>query len=217
MQLKKKKDTEEDDWASAPTVSTDGVLITLAIEAHEGRHVATCDLPGAYLNTDNNEETIMLLEEKLAELMVQVDPKLYQKYITTSKKGEAMLYVRLSKALYGLLQSALLFYKKLRGELENYGFEVNPYDPCVANKIVNGSQMTVMWHVDDLKVSHKDDNEITKFLLFWGKLYGDYITVNRGVVHDYLGMDLDFSKPGKLSVSMIKYLAKIFKAFPEKI
>jgi len=57
------------DWTS-PTVSTNGVLITSAIEAHAGRHIATCDLPGAYLNTDNNEETIMLLKGKLAELMV---------------------------------------------------------------------------------------------------------------------------------------------------
>ena len=58
------------------------------------------------------------------------------------------------------MQSALLFYKKLHGELENYGFEVNPYDPCVANKIINGTEMTVTWHVDDLKVSYKDDDEI---------------------------------------------------------
>ena len=151
------------EWAS-PTVSTDGVFITSTIDAHERQHVATCDLSGAYLNTKNNEETLMLLKGRLAELMVQVDPKLYRKYITTSKKGEPMLYVTLSKALYGLLQSALLFYKKLRGELEAYGFEVNPYDPCVANKMVNGSQMTVTWHVDDLKVSHKDYDEVTKFL-----------------------------------------------------
>ena len=111
----------------------------------------------------------------------------------------------------------MVYWKVRCGELQEYGFEVNPYDPCVANKIVNGSQMTVTWHVDDLKVSHKDDHEITKFLLFLGKLYSDRITVNRRVVHDYLGMDLDFSTPGKLRVSMIKYLAKIFKAFPEEI
>ena len=179
--------------------------------------VCTNTLKQATKTPEIGHTNFHILKGKLAELMVQVDPKLYRKYITTSKKGEAMLYVRLSKALYGLLQSALLFYKKLRSELENYGFEVNPYDPCVANKIVNGTQMTVTWHVDDLKVSHKDDDEITKFLLFLGKLYGDRITVNRGVVHDYLGMDLDFSTPGKLRVSMIKYLAKIFKAFPETI
>ena len=118
----------------------------------------TCDLPGIYLNTDNNEETIklMLLKGKLAVLMVKVDPKLYQKYITTNKKGEAMLYVRLSKAMYRLLQSVLLFYQKLRQELEDYGFEINPYGPCVASKVINGSQMTVTWHVDDLNVSHND-------------------------------------------------------------
>ena len=31
--------------------------------------------------------------------------------------------------------SSLLFYIKLRGELEAYGFKINPYDPCVGNKM----------------------------------------------------------------------------------
>ena len=66
------------EWAS-PTVSTDSVLIRSAIDAHEKRKVLTCDLPGAYLTTDNNEETIMLLKGKLTELMVQVDPKVHWK------------------------------------------------------------------------------------------------------------------------------------------
>ena len=48
------------------------------------------------------------------------------------------------------------FYNKLRSVMEGNGFIVNPYDPCVANKDVNGKQMTVLWHVDDLKVSHVD-------------------------------------------------------------
>ena len=106
----------------------------------------------------------MLLKGKLAELMVQIDPKMYQKHIITSSKGGRLLYVRLSKALYGLLQSALLFYRKLRVELEDFGFTVNPYDPCVANKIINDSQMTMAWHVDNLKISHKDSREVTNAL-----------------------------------------------------
>ena len=104
------------------------MIITSAIEAHQGRDVAVIDLPNAFLNADNNEQTLMLLKGKLEELMVQIDPQLYQKYIITSSKGEPMLYVCLSKALYGLLQSALLFYKKLRSELEDNRFTVNPYD-----------------------------------------------------------------------------------------
>ena len=54
-----------------------------------------------------------------------------------------MLYVRLSKALYGMLKAALLFYKRLRFDLEEMGFVINPYDPCVENMMVNGAQITV--------------------------------------------------------------------------
>ena len=92
----------------------------------------------------------MLLIGKMVKLLVKLQPELYRKYVITSKNGEPMLYVKLLKGLYGLLRSALLFYKKLAGELVNMGFEINPYDPCVANKMVNGSQMTVTWHVDEL-------------------------------------------------------------------
>ena len=73
------------EWAS-PTVSTNGVLITSAIEAHEKRYVATCNLLDASLNTDNNEETLVLPKGMLAELMVQLDTKLYRKYVTVSAK-----------------------------------------------------------------------------------------------------------------------------------
>ena len=52
------------------------------------------------------------------------------------------------------------------------GFEVNPYDPCVANKMVNGKQMTICWHVDDLKVSNVNKNSVTALALELAKLYG---------------------------------------------
>ena len=35
-------------------------------------------------------------------------------------------------------------------------FELNPYDLCIANKIVNGKQCTIIWYVDDNKISHVD-------------------------------------------------------------
>ena len=57
------------EWAS-PTVSTDGVILTFTIESHKGRDVVVIDLPNAFLNADNNEQTLMLLKGKLAELMV---------------------------------------------------------------------------------------------------------------------------------------------------
>ena len=61
------------------------MFITTAIEAHKRRNVVTLDIPGAYLYTDKNEEVVVLLRGRLAELMVQVDPKLNQKYACYNK------------------------------------------------------------------------------------------------------------------------------------
>ena len=196
-------------------VRTDGVIITSTIEAHEGCDVVVAGLLNAFLNANNSEKNLILLKGNLAEFMVKIDPQMYRKYITNSSKGEPMLYVRLSNALYGLLKSALLFYRKLRTELEDFGFAVNTYDPCAENEIVNVSQMNVTWHVDDLKIFCKDSLEVTKFLQHFGLIYGELVTVHCGKVHDYLGMDLDFSTENTLKIGMIKYINKIHKDFPE--
>jgi hypothetical protein len=52
------------------------------------------------------------------------------------------------------MKCSFLFYRKLVAELHHMGFEINPYNPCIANKTVNDTQMTVRWHVDDLMISH---------------------------------------------------------------
>ena len=52
------------------------------------------------------------------------------------KKGTPILYVRLNKAIYGLLSPSLLFYRKIHWELEAYGFKINTYDPRLGNKMV---------------------------------------------------------------------------------
>ena len=33
-------------------------------------------------------------------------------------------------------------------------FQSNPYDPCLVNKEIDGMQMTITWHIYDLKVMH---------------------------------------------------------------
>ena len=140
-------------------------MITATIKAHEQCDLATIDIPGAFLNSYKEKETSMLLRCRLAELMVQVDPNLYRKFIIYDKNNNALLYVNVSKAIYGLLKSALLFYKKIVADLQNYEtpLVINPYDLCVANAAIKGKQMTITWYVDDLKVSHVDPFQITNF------------------------------------------------------
>ena len=78
------------------------------------------------MNTEVDKEVIMVLKGDLAEMMVQIAPQVYRKYVTVDRKGTPILYVKLQKALYGLMQASLLFYRKLRKEMEQYGFMINP-------------------------------------------------------------------------------------------
>jgi hypothetical protein len=123
----------------------------------------------------------------------------------------------MQKAIYGLLRSALLFYKKLVANLESIGFKLNPYDLCVANKEVNGTQMMVCWHVDNLKVSHVDPKENTRFGDWFSETYGMMVMAHQGGVRNYLGMKINFSVKGKVMINMIKYIKNIIANFLEKI
>jgi hypothetical protein len=83
----------------------------------------------------------------------------------TGKNNQRVLYVHITKALYGLIVSAImLFYKTLAADLVKYVFVINTYDPCVANKYVQDSQLAVSWHFDGLKVSHKSSAVVDSFL-----------------------------------------------------
>ena len=79
-------------------VATESVFITATIDAFENRDVATVDLPGAFLHTEvdpNDDITHMVLHGELAELMVKVNPLMYQQYVISDKKGWTLLYVEL--------------------------------------------------------------------------------------------------------------------------
>jgi hypothetical protein len=131
--------------------------------------------------------------------------------------------VILTKALYGTLQAALLSWQNLSTQLKEWGFEINPYDFCVANKTVNGKQCMIIWHVDDLKISHVDAKVVTTILNLLDNKYGQEIvggkraplTITRGRVHDYLGMTLDYSENGVVKIDMRDYVNKILGEMPE--
>ena len=77
--------------------------------------------------------------------------------------------------------------------------------------------MTVTWHIDDLKVSHVNSFQNTKFIAYLATIHRDSITVHGGKVHDYLGMDFNFATDGIEQISMITYTSKIITNFSEPI
>ena len=45
-----------------------------------------------------------------------------------------------------------------------HGFEMNEYDTCIFNKMINGTQFTIKFHVGDLKLSHLQQEELYKII-----------------------------------------------------
>jgi hypothetical protein len=80
------------DWtkqqSTLPTVATESVFITGVIDVHEGQDVACFDIPGAFLHADSDKDITMVLIGRLAELMVQVAPNLYRKYISVDRRAQ---------------------------------------------------------------------------------------------------------------------------------
>ena len=123
------------------------------IDAEEGRTVCVSDVLGSSSNDDIHNTVYVRIDGTLVESLVKVKLSMCCKYVTTVN-GKKILYVKIRRALYGCLKSELLFWKHLSDILEQTGFELNPHDTCVANKTVDGHQCTIVWHVDDLKISH---------------------------------------------------------------
>merc|ERR1712115_544651 len=123
----------------------------------EGRDVAVCDIPGAFMHSDLDDAEVIhvKLEGIMAEIMTTINPKLYTKYIVMERE-RPVLYMRLRKALYGTVQAAMLFWENLSGKLAEWGFTINAYDFCVANKVIKGKQCTIVWHADHLWIPMGD-------------------------------------------------------------
>ena len=211
------------DEAASPTASTESILITATLDAKQERDVMTCDIPNAFVQTDIpiadvGERVVMKIRGALVDMLLELAPEVYTPYVTM-ENGQKVLYVICLKALYGMLVSSMLYYKKFRKDIEEVGYEVNPYDPCVANKKINGMQHTLLWHVDDVKASHIDEKVNDQFLEWLNIKYGELapVTATRGKVHDYLGMKLDFQTAGVAKINMVDYAKAMVNDFPEEL
>lgn len=69
------------------------------------------DILGGFMQTDLDGERIVIkVEGSMAEILAMIDPKLYLQQVMIYKDNP-FLYAELRKALYGMLQSALKFWR----------------------------------------------------------------------------------------------------------
>ena len=195
--------------STSPTISTETVFLMAIIDAWENCKVAVLDV--------NMEELVHVqLQGEMVDKLLEIDHDLCSSYVTVDK-GEKVMYVELLKALYGTLRAARLFWEKLQAKLVNdWGFTPNRYDSCIVNKKVDGKQLTMAWHMDDMKASHEKEEVLDEFIGMMEKEFGQDapLSVLRGPVQQYLGMTLDFSKRGRVVVKMSNYVKNMLNDAP---
>ena len=82
--------------------------------------------------------------------------------------------------------------------------------------MVNGEQLTICRHVDDLKCSPIDPKVNDKFLQWIKDMFRKLgeVKMTQGLLHDYLAITLSYSVPGQVSINMSHYVEKMVKEFP---
>lgn len=198
------------DNVSSFTCSTESIMLTSLINAHEERDGAVLDIPNAFVQTDVDTNVIVKLRGKVADFLINRFPGTYNKFLfTTSNTNQSILYVKLNKALYGIMQAAILFYNKVLSDLQAIGFTLNPYDQCVMNAQLDGSTFTIVWHVDDFKLSHCDPTMVTRIVKWFERQYAETfghdrtsIKVVRGPRLIFLGMTINHTMKRKVRFTM---------------
>jgi Reverse transcriptase (RNA-dependent DNA polymerase) len=187
----------------SPTAASDVVILTSMIDAYKNRDVAVADVTGAYLHAHMKDFISMRFTGWAVDLLCDVNPE-YSPFTVHEGKTK-VLYVRCNKAIYGCVVSGMLWYELFSQTLEQHGFTINPYDFCVANATIDGTQCTIVWYVDDTKISHVKPCVVTNVIGMLESHFGK-MSVSRGAQHEFLGMHLDFLDDGTATIHMPSYL-----------
>jgi hypothetical protein len=202
----KQRDFISKENASSPTVATESVLLTSLVDVQENCDVTIVDIPNAFIQTvmeDDEDKVVMRIKGHMVDVLVKVAPRVYGPYISTNKQGRKQLLVKCLNAIYRTIVASLLYYCKFTRSLKNQGYVMNPYNPCVWNKMIEKKQITICFHVDDCKVLHKLAQFVDKAIEWLRQDYksifkdgGGAMVVHQGLVHRYLGMTIDYSTTG---------------------
>jgi hypothetical protein len=86
------------------------------------------------------------------------------------------------------------------------------------NQTIDGNQMTICFHVDDCKLSHRDPKVMDDMIGWLRKEYervfedgSGQMTVSRGKVHKYLRLTQDYTIRCQVKISMLEFVDEIWQ------
>ena len=169
------------------------MLLSWIIDEKEERDVAVINIPNALIKTQTEHKkdtAIINIHGILVDILSDISPYVYGLYVTTDRKGIKQLITQCMNYICGTMLASLLYYCKFCKTLKLNKFKMIPYDPCATNWLVNGLKQSIIFYVDDCKLSHKDPKVNKKF---FGVPHDEYqsifkdrsgtMQVNYGKVH----------------------------------
>ena len=206
------------DLTYAPVATFDAIRTTLAIAAAQKMHIHHLDVTGAFLIPKLEQSIFMTLPKGFYELMKN---ELHlPKDFDTEKH-----YLKLKKGLYGLKQSARLWYNDLSKTLKSLGFERSTRDTCVftrrevlkqgeiarPGRVYDGSTSVIAAYVDDLTccIKNYENMKIVK-----RRLMQRYAMTDSGEIKYLLGVNIDYDRvSGIIKFNQKNYIERIAQRF----
>jgi len=184
---------------SSPTVALESLKMSLAIAANRRQHMATIDFTGAFLNAKmTGEEVLMVLDPTLTAICAKILPDL-EVFVDDRNR----LTVRVDRALYGLLQSSLIWFNELKSQLIKNGFKQNSVDQCVMNRGSGKDMTTINLYVDDLLCFSESQEQLERLVEELRATYKE-LTATFSDDVSYLGMHIKL-RDGKAMITMEGY------------
>ena len=195
---------------ASPTISFEVFMIVLNIAAYEKRNAEAIDFPGAYLNAVLKDKQLMRISSTLADIAVEVDRDL-----NDYRQSDGSLLVEIHKALYGLPESAKLWYDHLKDTLLKLGYRNSEVEPCLFNKERYGEKSTLCIHVDDVMHTYSGTRLRSELMTVLKNTYSELkIKESKDGCISYLGMLIEFNhRHGSVSLSMPAYIKEILCMF----
>lgn len=119
--------------------------------------------------------------------------------------------LKLKRAIYGLKQSSLVWYEKVRDSLCNLGFKISKFEPCLFTKISGNVKIIVTVYVDDFLIFSNCTEETEKLKTV---LSSKFKLKDLGSVRRYLGMRINVNKKCKtITVDQQEYIEQLLSRF----
>jgi hypothetical protein len=163
--------------------------IIFALVAYFDLECDAIDMITAYLNSYLQPEDVILLR------------------LPPGCKGYKSV-VRLMRGMYGLRQSAIMWYNDLKDSLKELGFNPIEADPCV---FINAKREIIVVYVDDLILITKDTKSMDTLK---AKLLARYKARDLGPVGYYLGIRVTRDRSNRsLKLNMEGYIDRVLDEY----